>query len=156
MRFLLPVCVLLCLLALAFAHDEKEIKEEQVIALVQLTAKNIRADAASTLHKIAAGYPPFKDTYNSTLYVFVYDENVNMVAHPDTNLMGHNFKGRTDVRGVQFRDEIVKRALSKGEGWTEYHYSKPGEMGIFPKKTYCEKVIGSDRNTYIIACGKYQ
>jgi len=140
----------------SFASDESDITEAQAIALVQIAATHIHTDAQGTFRKIIAGESPYKDPQNSSLYVFVYDANINMIAHPNTDLVGRNFKGRADVRGKKFRDEIVAQALSKGKGWTDYHYQKPGETGIFLKTTYCEKVVGSDGKIYIVACGKYK
>jgi len=143
-------------LAPALAADEKDITEAQAIAKVQQTAKAIAKDAQATFAKIIAGEAPFKDKENPALYVFVYDPDVNMVAHPNKDLMGKHFKGKPDVRGKKFRDDIVSLALTKGKGWTDYHYQKPGETGIFEKTTYGEKVIGSDGKVYIVACGKYK
>ena len=158
MKRILTHTILLLSLALAplFAADEKDITEAQAIAKVQLTVKAIGKDATGTFAKIIAGEAPFKDKDNPALYVFVYDPDVNMVAHSNKDLMGKNFKGKPDVRGKKFRDDIVSLALTKGKGWTDYHYQKPGETGIFEKTTYCEKVTGSDGKIYIVACGKYK
>lgn len=155
-----PMKALLLALCVAFAPaiaaDERDITEAQAIAKVQEASKALQKDAAGTLAKIAGGEAPFKDKDNPALYVFVYDAEVNMVAHPNKDLMGKNFKGKPDVRGKKFRDEIVETGLTKGKGWTDYHYQKPGETGIFEKTTYCEKVKASDGKTYIVACGKYK
>lgn len=138
------------------AADEKDITEAQAIAKVQEAVKAIAKDAPGTFTKINAGEHPFKDKDNQALYVFVYDSDVNMIAHPNATLVGKNFKGKPDVRGKKFRDDIVSVALDKGKAWVDYHYQKPGETGIFEKTTYSEKVKGSDGKVYIVACGKYK
>lgn len=152
-------CLMLALFALPssiLAASEADITEAQAIAKVQEAVKALKKDAPGTLEKIAGGVAPFKDAENPALYVFVYDSDVNMVSHPNKDLMGKNFKGKPDVRGKKFRDDIVSTGLTKGKGWTDYHYQKPGETGIFEKTTYCEKVTGSDGKVYIVACGKYK
>jgi polar amino acid transport system substrate-binding protein len=153
----LKITLALCLgLSPVLAADEKDITEPQAIAKVQEAVKAIKKDAEGTFAKISAGEAPYKDKENPALYVFVYDTAVNMIAHPNKDLQGKNFKGKPDVRGKKFRDEIVSLGVSKGKGWTDYHYQKPGETGIFEKTTYCEKVKGSDGKLYIVACGKYK
>lgn len=60
------------------------------------------------------------------LYVFVYDENIVVLAHPHLHeLIGRSMKGKTDDQGRKVHDEIVPKALTKGSGWTEYSYQKP-------------------------------
>ena len=79
-----------------------------------------------------------------------------MVAHPRADLVGKNVKGKPDVKGKKFRDEMVERALKGETGWVDYLYQKPGETGIHPKTTYFAKASGSDGKTYIVCAGKYQ
>jgi len=156
-RVFKTLAVALCMIAAPLlAAEEKDITEAQAIAKVQEAVKAISKDAPGAFAKISAGEAPFKDKENPALYVFVYDADVNMIAHPNKDLQGKNFKGKPDVRGKKFRDEIVKMGIENGKGWTDYHYQKPGETGIFEKTTYCEKVKGSDGKVYVIACGKYK
>ena len=55
--------------------------DESVVALVNLTAADIRKDAPGTFRKINAGQHPYRDAGNPELYVFVYDSNETFVAH---------------------------------------------------------------------------
>lgn len=151
----LNIWLLLLLVASIFAKDNN-LTDDQIIAKVQQTVIAIQKDAPWTFRQICAGQPPFRDAQNKSFYSFVYDTQVKMIAHPDVDLVGKSFKGKSDVRGKLFRDEIVRIALEKGRGWVDYHYRKPGEIGIFLKTTYFEKVIGSDGKTYIVACGRYK
>lgn len=141
---------------LAFASPPDTSQEAKVVAKVRYTVLEIQKNASVTLKAIQDGVSPFRDANNSEFYVFVYDPQINMVAHPNPDLVGKNFKGKADVRGKPFRDEIVKIALEKGRGWVDYHYRKPGELGIFKKSTYFEKAIGSNGKIYIVACGLYK
>lgn len=140
--------------SLAWAGEE-DITEKQVIDLVNLTADAVAKDTKGTIDKINKGSAPFTDEKNKALYTFMYDPDVNMIAHPQAGLVGKNFKGKPDAKGKNFRDDIVKGALSSGTGWVDYLYQKPGEKGIHPKKTYYKIANGNDGKKYIICAGMY-
>ncbi len=141
---------------LSAEEQERAITEEQVTALVAQVCAELGQDAAATIAKINQGAAPYKDAANPALYVFVYDPEVVMVAHPRADLVGKSVKGKPDVKGKKFRDEIVERALKGEAGWVDYLYQKPGETGIHPKTTFFSKATGSDGATYIVCAGKYQ
>ncbi len=152
MKYLWMVGMVLCVCGPAFS----EITDDAVVSLVQKTGADITANAAETLAKINAGEAPYKNPDDESFYVFVYDPDVTIVAHPDSNLVGRNYKGKPDVRGKKFRDDLVNVSVADGKGWVDYSYQKPGESGIHEKTTYAEKVVGNDGKTYIICCGKYK
>lgn len=128
-----------------------------VIELVNTTAKAIEKNATDTFRRINAGEAPYRDNKNVALYTFVYDENVTMVAHADNvQLVGINFKGKTDVTGKAFRDEVVTGALENGTGWVEYVYTNPAQANLYYKTTYYRLVIGSDGNSYIVCGGNFK
>jgi polar amino acid transport system substrate-binding protein len=100
---------------------------------------------------------PYLNRENTGLYVFVYDKEVNMTAHGDNRQMvGKNFRGKTDVEGKAFRDEIVAGALSHANGWEDYIYTSPNQSGLYYKTTYYQRVEGSDGTTYIVCSGKFK
>ena len=133
------------------------ISDEAVIRLVNLTAAAIASDAPGTFQKISTGEHPYKDGTNPALYVFVYDTNLTVVAHPVyIRLVGENFRGKTDVSGKRFRDEIMAGALANGTGWSDYIYINPAETGIDYKKTYYQLVRGSDAREYVVCSGTYK
>lgn len=133
------------------------ISDEAVIRLVNLTAAAIASDAPGTFQKISTGEHPYKDGTNPALYVFAYDTNLTVVAHPVyIRLVGENFRGKTDVSGKRFRDEIMAGALANGTGWSEYIYINPAETGLYYKKTYYQLVQGSDAREYVVCSGTYK
>ena len=136
--------------------DDANITKEQVVAIVDMASEAIAADAQGTFVKITSSEHPFVDQANPALYVFVYDMDVNMLAHPNKALPGRNYKGKPDVRGKAFRDEIVAGAAANGTGWVDYAYQKPGEAGVFDKTTYYRKVKGSDGVVYVVTSGMYK
>jgi PAS domain S-box-containing protein len=75
------------------------------------------------------------------LYVFVYDLDMTLQAHPEKpELVGVNLLDRKDwTGGTYFRREIRDLALSVGSGWVEYEYENPVSMAVEPKITYLER-----------------
>ena len=136
--------------------NEEGIKTEEVLAIVGLASDEIAKDAPGVLAKIVASEAPFVNAENPALYVFVYDTDVNMLAHPNASLVGRNYKGKPDVKGKPFRDEIVEGAKANGTGWVDYAYQKPGASGIFDKTAYYKLVKGSDGKDYVVVSGKYK
>lgn len=140
--------------------------DADVTKLVDQTVKDIAAaaDPAAVFAKIKGGAAPYKDPANPGLYVFVYDPEVNMAAHPDSTIDTKNFKGKPDVCGCKFRDEIVNSVLGKKEdtkcknenNWVHYVYKNPAPgKGLEHKKTYYKSVKAKNGNQYIVCSGIY-
>jgi polar amino acid transport system substrate-binding protein len=146
--------IILTLTAGGYAADKDGMKKK-VVDLVELTLNDLAKDTPATIEKINQGAEPYQSKTDAELYAFVYDTDVSIVAHPKKDLVGRNFKGKPDVRGKKFRDEIVEKAVKDGSGWVDYSYQKPGEAGIHPKSTYCKTVKGSDGKQYVVCAGMY-
>ncbi len=85
------------------------------------------------------------------LYVFAYDLQGVMIAHPkNPALIGQNLIGVPDSQGKLFRKEIVERAKADGAGWVDYVYLNPETNRQEHKTTYFQKV-----GDLILACGIY-
>lgn len=138
-------------------HVADEVTDEMVIDLVNITAGNLETDASGTIKKINDQEEPYKDSENTSLYSFVYDTDLTVVAHAtNENIVGINLKGKTDAAGKAFRDEILAGALANGTGWVDYIYTKPDRSGLFQKTTYFKLVTGSDGKSYIACSGRYK
>jgi signal transduction histidine kinase len=86
------------------------------------------------------------------LYVFAYDLQGVMVAHPkNPALIGKNLIDVPDNDGKLFRRDIVEKAKSKGSGWVDYMYLNPETNEVEHKTTYLQKV-----GDLIICCGAYK
>lgn len=86
------------------------------------------------------------------MYVFAYDMNAVMKAHPvNPKLIGKNLFNETDSKGKLFRKEIVELAKSKGSGFVDYTYMNPVTKQEEPKTTYIQKV-----GNLIVCCGAYK
>jgi signal transduction histidine kinase len=86
------------------------------------------------------------------LYVFAYDLQGVMVAHPkNPALIGKNLIDVPDSEGKLFRKEIVEKAKSKGSGWVDYMYLNPETNELEHKTTYLQKA-----GDIILCCGAYK
>jgi len=131
--------------------------DAEVVSLVNTTAAAIEKDAPDAFRRINAQEPPFRDSKNSALYAFVYDTNVTIVANADNiQFVGVSYRGKTDVSGKAFRDNIVAGALANGTGWEEYIYINPVETGLYYRATYYRLTRGSDGHLYIVCSGNYR
>ena len=48
--------------------------------------------------------------------------------------------GQKDAEGKLFHNEIIKTAETKGSGWVDYMFPKPGQTEPSQKWTYVKKV----------------
>lgn len=86
------------------------------------------------------------------LYVFAYDLQGVMVAHPkNPALIGKNLIDVPDSDGKLFRRDIVEKAKAKGSGWVDYTYLNPETNEIEHKTTYLLKA-----GDMILCCGVYK
>ncbi|PKL59807.1 MAG: ABC transporter substrate-binding protein, partial [Methanomicrobiales archaeon HGW-Methanomicrobiales-4] len=138
-------------------NSDSSITPEEVIDLVNQTAADLVRDAPGTVKKINAGLSPYQSSEKPDLYVFVYDTEVNMIAHADNiRMVGANYHNKTDVAGTPFRDYIVEGALANGTGWEDYIYSNPIESGLFWKTTRYQLANGSDGKQYVVCSGRFR
>ena len=84
-------------------------------------------------------------------YVFVNDMGGKTLAHAMPHLIGKVLIELKDDTGKRFFAEFAQIALSdKGEGWSEYRWTKPGEdkAKFFPKKSFIKKAKMGDQAVY--------
>ena len=127
------------------------------MTLVNLTAERVAADVPGTFRTINAGIAPYRDPIDPEVYAFVYDSNLTLIAHAGNyRLVGQNYRGRTDVAGKAFRDEILATATATGSGWVDYVYVNINESRLSLKTTYSRLVRGSDGQDYVVCAGTFK
>ena len=89
----------------------------------------------------AAAFEEFrkKDThwFNGDTYLFVYDFKSNVLfnaAFPERE--GTNTTGQKDANGKLFHHDFIQMAESKGSGWVDYMFPKPGQTQPSHKWAY--------------------
>ena len=122
-------------------------KDAEVKALVErgvATAKEQGKDAA--LKAIADLKGPF---VKGDLYLFAISfNNISLAAGSPVD---KPFDGK-DVSRFKFVPKMTKIAKTKGSGWVEYSWPKPGKKTPTCKRTFVMRVPGHD---FYIGCGYY-
>lgn len=147
------VVVLLAVFLAGAAFAENATKEE-CVAKSKDAAKMINEkglDAAIKEINDKGGKFVWKDTY-----VFLMGLDGKMLAHPmSPALVGQNVLDKTDKadKGKFLFKEFVAVAKTKGEGWVDYMWPKPGEQAPSKKITYIYRVPGKD---LLVGAGIYE
>jgi signal transduction histidine kinase len=108
-------------------------------------------DAAGQIEKLgAAAFPLFHDPTGPYLakdgYIFVYDMNgVNLVLPPFPNLEGRNLLDLKDTQGKPQIREMLEVVKTRGSGWVDYMWPKPGESIATQKSAYVTKTKMGDQ-----------
>ena len=149
MRFLRILAVTMVLLSLVAVSAQASPSKEDAVKLVQSAVAFYKANG---LEKALDEFPNPKGQFNQgELYIFAYDLNATMLAHPNAKLVGQNMLDLPDNNGKKYRKEIAAKAAKDGKGWTDYQYQNPKTKEIEEKTTYFEKV-----DDLIICCGVYK
>ena len=93
--------------------------------------------------------------FHGTTYLFAYDLKGNVLLNPAfPKREGTNVTGQKDAKGKLFHNEIIKTAETKGSGWVDYMFPKPGQTEPSQKWAYVKKVT-VDGVPGLIASGFY-
>jgi len=140
------LAILLCLCVAGNVLAESASKEECIAkckeAAKMVEEKGLDATVAEINKK--DGKFVWKDTY-----VFLMDLDGNMLAHPmkpalvGKNLMGSTDKAEKGKEKLLFK-EFVELAKTKGDGWVDYMWPKPGEDKPSKKTSYIYRVPGKN------------
>ena len=88
-------------------------------------------------------------------YLFAYDQDLNVLLNPAfPEREGTNPSGETDVNGKAFHDAFLSVATTRGAGWVDYMFPKPGETEPSQKWSYVRSV-DIDGTPGIIGAGFY-
>jgi signal transduction histidine kinase len=93
--------------------------------------------------------------FRADTYLFVYDTNANVLLNPAfPKREGTNVSDQKDAKGKLFHNEIIKTAETKGSGWVDYMFPKPGQTEPSQKWTFVKKVT-IDGVPGLVASGFY-
>jgi cytochrome c len=93
--------------------------------------------------------------FHGDTYLFVYDLKANVLLNPAfPQREGTNVSGQKDAKGKLFHNEIIQTAETKGAGWVDYMFPKPGQTEPSQKWTYVKKVT-MDGVPGLVASGFY-
>ena len=131
------------------APPESE-QAKQIVALVEKAAALIDSKGRSIFPEFRKGEWRTGDTY-----LFI-DDLKGMVlfngGFPKDE--GSDFSGRKDSNGKLFVAEFVKVIQSKGSGWVDYMFPKPGQSQPSQKWSYV-KAVNVDGTPALVGAGFY-
>jgi len=146
--FVLVTLGLVMFLAVSAPAVEKE-------QLLKVKAK-VKEAAKYLSEKKEAALPEFNDKNGRWLqkpYVTVVELNGLFLSHPNPVMVGKNLLHLTDGKGNKFILEGTNVANTRGRGWIEYWWNKPGEKEPSHKISFVFKVPNTN---WFIVSGIYE
>lgn len=132
MKHIAALLASVALLTNAYAGEK-----EDAMQMVNDAATAVGKDRAAALAEIGNAKGRF---VKGEIYVFAYDMNGTMAAHPiNAKLVGKNLMDVPDAGGKMFRREIIEGVSAKGSATVDYKYKNPQSGVIEDKVTYCKK-----------------
>jgi len=93
--------------------------------------------------------------WSGNTYLFVYDQKLNVLLNPAfPKREGTNPHGEKDANGKAFHDEFLKVVQTRGSGWVDYMFPKPGQTQPSQKWSYV-KAVNIEGTPGIIGAGFY-
>jgi signal transduction histidine kinase len=112
-------------------------EKEDAMKMVNEAAAAANKDKAAAIAEIGK---PGGHYRKGEIYVFAYDLNGVMVAHPiNAKLIGKNLLEVPDADGKQFRKEIITQVKASGLATVDYKYKNPENGKIEEKVSFCKK-----------------
>ena len=135
------------------AEAPKSEEANQIVALVDGAAALIESKGKDA-------FPEFKKKdgkwYKRDSYVFVDDINgTALVNPPSPEIEGKNFIDIKDAKGKALIREFIKTAKTKGSGWVDYWWPKPGDDKPSRKMSYIKKAKMPNGDIVIVGSGIY-
>ncbi len=129
------------------AGSETAENEAKVQALVESGLELVRERGkAAALEEINKLQSPF---VNGDSYLFAMSlDNIALGGGAESS---HRVRGK-DLSGIEFVQEMTRRAKAEGSGWVETEWPKPGSTKPSAKRTFFKRV--PDEN-FLIASGYY-
>ena len=138
----------------AFSAEPAQSEDaKRIVALVDKAAALVEGkgkDAFSELRK--------KDSewWKGETYIFVDQmSGTSLVNPPDPSLEGKSFADLKDANGKPVVQEFIDTANTKGSGWIEYMWPKPGQTTPSKKMSYVKKAKMPDGELVIVGAGIY-
>ncbi|MDD5298076.1 MAG: cache domain-containing protein [Rhodocyclaceae bacterium] len=132
--------IALCSALLAFCVGPALAGEkEDATKMVNDAAAAVVKDKAAAVAEIGKATGRY---VRGELYVFAYDLNGVMVAHPiNAKLVGKNLLEVPDADGKMFRKAIIDGVKSSGTATVDYKYKNPTSGKVEEKVSFCKKAV---------------
>jgi cytochrome c len=125
--------------------------EEEAKALAIAAAEFVKANGKEK--GVAEIGNPQGQFVKGDIYVVIQDfSGVNLANPMSPKMAGMNHLEMKDLDGKYFIKEMIEIAKTKGSGWSEYRWTNPANKKIQLKKSWVQRVEGTDM--YVL-CGVY-
>ncbi|OGQ78733.1 MAG: hypothetical protein A3F90_06200 [Deltaproteobacteria bacterium RIFCSPLOWO2_12_FULL_60_19] len=138
----------------AFSAEAPRSKEaKQIVALVDKAAALVESKGKSA-------FPEFKkkgsEWYKGETYLFINNmKGINLMHPASPELEGKDLIDLKDANGKALVREFIETAKSRGKGWVEYMWPKPGEKKASKKISYVRGAKMPDGETVVVGAGLY-
>ena len=119
--------------------------------------KKYVTDAAAYVAKHGADCKVLEgpDWRSGDFYVFV-DSDGKTLCHPDPKMVGKSFTDIVDVNGKKVGVLLDEMGKTKGGGWVDYMWPRPGTDKPVAKNTFVTSAKAPNGKTYVIGAGGYE
>ena len=137
------VCTALVLLAMANPVSSQQSppmseQTKRIEAMVNKAAALVEAQGKAAFSEFRK---PDSEWWFGNTYLFIYDKDMNVLLNPAfPKREGTNVHGDKDANGKLFHDEFMNVIHSKGSGWVDYMFPKPGQTKLSQKWSYVKAV----------------
>ena len=139
-------------LAVAQSSPPASPKAEATEALVDKAAALIDAKGRGAFSELRVNGTEW---FHGDTYLFAYDLKGNVLLNPAfPGREGTNVSGQKDANGKLFHDAIIRTAETKGSGWVDYMFPKPGQAEPSQKWAFV-KAVKIDGVQGLVASGFY-
>jgi len=113
-------------------------ESRKIVALVDRAAVLVKARGKAAFDEFRK---KGSEWFDGQTYLFSYDQKGNVLLNPAfPKREGTNVSGQTDASGKKFHDLMLETARTKGSGWVDYKFPKPGQTTPSHKWTYVKRV----------------
>jgi len=127
-------------------------KAKQVEALVNKAAALIDSKGKAAFAEFSV---KGSEWFHDDTYLFVYDLKSNVLLNPAFPArVGTRVTGQKDANGKLFHDAIIQTAATKGSGWVDYMFPKPGQARPSQKWAFV-RAVKIDGVPGLVASGFY-
>jgi methyl-accepting chemotaxis protein len=137
-----------------FSAEQPQTEEaKQIVALVNSAAALIESKGKNAFAEFKK-----KDSkwYKGKTYVFVDDMNGTALVNPPApEIEGKHLIDMKDAKGKPLIREFIKIAKTKGSGWVDYWWPKPGDDKPSKKLSYIKAAKLPTGEMVIVGAGIY-
>lgn len=124
--------------ALGQAAPPDSPQSRKIVALVDKAAALVNAHGKAAFDEFRK---KGSEWFDGQTYLFSYDQKGNVLLNPAfPKREGTNVSGQTDANGKKLHDLMLETARTKGSGWVDYMFPKPGQTTPSHKWTYVKRV----------------